>query len=269
MTGALQSSLYFGTVIHQRLKPRRHRLAYKVCYGFFDIDELPELDRRFRVFSFNRPNLFSFCNRDHGPGEDGDLRPWVERMMLAGGIEPDGGPIRVLCLPRILGYAFNPLSTFFCYRRDGRLTAVLYEVNNTFGERHCYLSAVDPEEGRVLRHRCAKAFYVSPFIEMAANYRFRITVPGDRAMIAISESDEEGPLLHATFNAERGDLSDTPLTASLFRYPLLTAKVIGGIHWEALRLWLKKIPLVRRPAPPEHAVTLAANTSPITGDATK
>lgn len=256
----LQSGLYYGRVVHQRLKPRRHRLAYSVCYGFFDLDELAELDRRLRFFSLNRPNLFSFRNRDHGPGTDEDLRPWVENQMRAGGVEPDGGPIRVMCLPRILGYAFNPLSTFFCYRRDGAVAAILYQVNNTFGERHCYLSAADPTEGRVLRHHCSKAFYVSPFIEMTADYRFRVTVPDERAMIAISESDPEGPLLHATFQAARGTLNDAALISTLFRYPLLTAKVIGGIHWEALRLWLKRVPLVKRPAPPEHPVTLAAKT---------
>ena len=267
MTPEMTSALYHATVVHQRLKPRRHRLAYRVCYGYFDLDELPDLDRRLRTFSFNRANLFSFRNRDHGPGADAPLRPWVEEMMRAGGIEPDGGPIRVMCLPRILGYVFNPMSTYFCHRRDGSLAAVLYEVSNTFGQRHCYLSAVDGQEGRVLRHHCAKEFYVSPFIGMAADYRFRITVPGERAMIAISESDPEGPLLHATLNATRGPLNDRTLLSTFFRYPLLTAKVIAGIHWEALQLWLKRIPLVDRPAPPRHEVTLAVTTHPVSGEA--
>ncbi len=267
MTGPWQSGLYHASVVHQRLKPRRHRLEYRVCYGYFDLDELPELGRRLRVFSHNRPNLFSFRNRDHGPGADAPLRPWVEETMRSAGIEPDGGAIRVMCLPRILGYAFNPLSTYFCHRRDGSLAAILYEVHNTFGERHCYLTAVDPAQGRVLRHGCSKDFYVSPFIGMTADYRFRVTVPGERAMIAISESDPEGPLLHATLNGKRGALSDASLLATLVRYPLLTAKVIAGIHWEALRLWLKRVPLVDRPAPPRHAVTLAINTQPVSGEA--
>ena len=194
MTPEMNSALYHATVVHQRLKPRRHRLAYRVCYGYFDLDELPELDRRLRTFSFNRAGIFSFHNRDHGPGDrgpapplgrghDADRRHRTRRR-------PDPGDVPA-AHPRLRLQSVEHL--FLLTAATASLAAVLYEVSNTFGQRHCYLSAIGPEEGRVLRHQCAKEFYVSPFIGMDVDYRFRITVPGERSMIAISESDSEGP----------------------------------------------------------------------------
>lgn len=257
-----QSCLYLGTVVHQRLRPRRHELSYRVFSVLFDLDELPALAANLRLFSLGRWGVFSFREEDHGDGT-GALRSWVLGQLADAGIDLDGGAVRILCYPRFFGYAFNPLSVFFCYRSGGDLAAILYEVRNTFGERHGYLVPVEhPGEhaggnsARVIRQACDKQLYVSPFIAMQARYHFRIVPPGETISVVINQSDEEGPLLRAWFKGWRAPISDRMLATMLFRYPLMTLKVIGGIHWEALRLWLKGVPLVDRPLPPTYPVTV-------------
>lgn len=259
MTG---SALYAGTVMHRRWKPKPHRLQYGVFALLADLDELPALTRRLKLFSHNRFNLFSLMDRDFGAGDGSALKPWVEARLAEAGLETRGIQVSLLCYPRILGYAFNPLSVFYCRRaRDGALIAILYEVHNTFGERHCYLIPAEPGESTV-RQECAKAFYVSPFIDMQATYRFQVLPPsfapeaGERLALVINESDAEGPLLDASFVARRVPLGDGKLLSLLARHPLMGLKVIGGIHWEALRLWLKGIKLTKRPAPPVPLVTI-------------
>jgi hypothetical protein len=259
MTG---TALYVGTVTHHRWKPKRHHLRYGVFALLADLDELPELARRLTLFSHNRFNLFSLMDRDFGAGDGTALKPWVEAQLAQAGLETRGIRISLLCYPRILGYAFNPLSVFFCRRaRDGALIAILYEVHNTFGERHCYLIPAESSDTPV-RQECDKAFYVSPFIDMQATYRFQILPPsfesktGERVAIVISETDAEGPLLDASFVASRVPLGDGKLLSLMARHPLMGLKVIGGIHWEALRLWLKGIKLANRPAPPVRLVTI-------------
>jgi DUF1365 family protein len=250
------SAIYFGTVVHRRLRPRPHRLNYRVFSLLLDLDELPELGRRLRLFSHNAFNLLSFHDGDHGAG-GGPLRPHVEAQLKKLGIEPDGGPIRLLCSPRMLGYVFNPLSVYFCHRRDGGLAAILYEVNNTFGERHTYAIAVAGAQPMV-RQSCAKRFHVSPFLGMAATYDFRILPPGDRVAITVSERDADGDLLHASLTGARAELGDRQLLRALLAYPLLTLKVIVGIHWHAMRLFLKGTVVHPHPQPPEESVTLVA-----------
>jgi DUF1365 family protein len=253
MTG---SARYAGTVMHRRWKPKRHRLRYGVFALLVDLDELPDLMRRLRLFSHNRFNLFSLSDRDFGAGDGTALKPWVEVQLARAGLEAHGIRISLLCYPRILGYAFNPLSVFFCRRaRDGALIATLYEVHNTFGERHCYLIPTE-SDGASVRQECDKAFYVSPFVGMQAHYRFQILPPAERVAIVINETDAEGPLLDASFVASRVPLSDGKLLSLLARHPLMGLKVIGGIHWEALRLWLKGVTLTNRPSPPPRLVTI-------------
>ena len=184
MTGPVESCLYFGAVMHQRLRPRRHRLDYRVFAFYVDLDELPALDRRLRWFSHNRFNLLSLRETDHGDGQ-GDLRGWVGRELAQAGIDLAGGRVGLLCYPRLFGYAFNPLAVYFCFDRDGALAAVLAEVNNTFGDRHCYLARAPRDGGSTLRHACAKALYVSPFIGMDARYQFRVRPPAERLALAI------------------------------------------------------------------------------------
>jgi hypothetical protein len=200
--------------------------------------------------------VFSFHDRDHGSGHDDGLRGWVEHHLARAGIALAGGAIRVLCYPRILGYVFNPLSVYFCHHRSGPLAAILYEVHNTFGQRHSYLIPVADDPGAVITQHCAKEFYVSPFIATGGTYKFHVVPPGERLAIAITQGDDDGPLLHASFTGSRTRLDDRSLRAAFVRYPLMTFKVLAGIHWEALRLWRKGVPLADRPPPPATAVTI-------------
>ena len=259
MTGGA-STIYAGRVMHQRLRPRRHRLRYRVFSLLLDLDEIDDLAERLRLFSRNRFNLFSFHDRDYGVMTAEPLRQQVERHMRTAGIEADGGPIRLLTMPRMLGYAFNPLSVYFCYRRTGALAAILYEVSNTFHQRHSYMIPV-PEGAnssgdRPIRQACPKQFYVSPFLDMNLTYEFRTVPPGRRIGIAISGYDSEGAIIVASLYGERVPLSDSRLALAFVTYPLLTLKVIAGIHWEALRIWLKGVGLRARPRAPDRAVTV-------------
>jgi DUF1365 family protein len=230
-----------------------------------DIDALPALARRLRLFSLNRFNLFSLHERDYGAG-DGGLRAHVERQLRAAGL-PAGGAIRLLTMPRILGYAFNPISVYFCDDASGELRALLYEVNSTFGERHSYLIEVDPaERGAPLLHQhCAKRLHVSPFLVMDLRYEFRVAPPSaDRTgfSLGVSAHDASGALLAARLDATRRPLGDAALLRVFFTHPLLTLKVVAAIHWEALRLWLKGVRLQPRRAPPPQSVSVIKHENP-------
>lgn len=261
-TAVTASALYAGRVMHQRLRPAKHRLGYRVFSLLLDVDELPALARRLRLFSLNRFNLFSLHERDYGAGDGLGLRSYVERQLVAAGLRA-GGAIRLLSMPRILGYAFNPLSVYYCDHPDGSgLQAILYEVNNTFGQRHSYLIAVDAagRDGRDIAQRCDKQFHVSPFLGLDLRYDFRMQAPDASRpglAIGITVADDTGPVLTARFDAKRHALGDAALAAVFFSHPLLTLKVVGAIHWEALRLWLKGARFHACPAAPAHSVTIA------------
>jgi hypothetical protein len=252
----LLSTLYAGTVMHRRVRPRAHRLRYRVFWMLLDLDEIESLPRRLRLFSHNRFNAVSFFDKDHGDGSGRPLRLQVEAHLKDAGIDIDGGPIRLFCMPRVFGYGFNPLSVYFCYRPDGTLAALLYEVHNTFRQRHSYLIPVDPAAGAVVEQRCRKLFYVSPFMDMDMDYTFRVGLPTDRITVAIRAADKDGLLLAAALGGKRRALTDLALARLLSVYPLLTLKVIGAIHWHALRLVLKGYRLQPRPSPPEIPVTV-------------
>lgn len=250
----MRSCLYLGEVMHKRLAPFRHQFTYKVFSLCVDLDELPALSLRF--LSHNRFNLVSFHDRDHGARDGSPLRPWVDAALAGAGLDLGGGPIRLVCFPRILGYVFNPLSVYFCYDPTEQLRAILYEVKNTFGDQHGYLIEV-PEgfDGHgPIRQETAKLFYVSPFIDMNCRYRFRMAEPAERLSVLIRQWDERGELLIATLTGRRAPLSDRSLVSAFLRYPLMTLKVIGAIHWEALWLWLKGARFHHRPAPPTPPV---------------
>jgi DUF1365 family protein len=255
----LNSRLYQAQIYHRRRRPRSHRLRYGAFYALLDLDELDWLHRRIKWFSYNSFNIFSFHDRDHGPGTNEPLRPWIERHLQQAGVDLEGGRIQTLCLPRIFGYVFNPITVYYCYHRDGRMGAVLYEVSNTFGQRHSYLFPIENATGELLQHNCKKRFFVSPFIDVSGHYEFSIRQPADKLFLHIRQADDEGPLLDAWVNGEQTQISDRSLLTCLLRYPLLTLKVIGGIHWEALRIWLKGIKTVTRPAPPPESVTIVRN----------
>lgn len=248
------SALYVGHVSHRRFRPRAHRLRYRLFSLLLDIDELPALARRLRLFSHNRFNLFSFHDRDYLGARKAPLRTQVEAHLAAAGLDPDGGAIRLLTMPRILGFAFNPLSVYFCHARDGLLRAILYEVNNTFGQRHSYLIPVEEGEG-LIRQSCDKAFHVSPFMAMDMRYDFAVSAPGTKLAISITGSDGEGPLIVADQRAVRRELTDGALARVFLTHPLLTLKVVLGILWEAGKLWVKRVPVHVCPAAPDRAVS--------------
>ncbi len=259
-----ESALYAGSVMHQRLRPVRHRLRYRVFSLLLDLDELPELAQRLRWFSLNRFNLFSLHERDHGDGCG--LRAYVDRQLLAAGM-PAGGAIRLLTMPRILGYAFNPLSVYFCHGSDGALQAILYEVNSTFGERHSYLIEVDEAErgGGMVTQRCAKQMHVSPFLDLEMTYGFRVEPPGAERpglSLGVTVRDAAGAVLAARFDARRRRLDDLGLLRIFVSHPLLTLKVIVAIHWEALRLWAKGVALRSRPPASSRSVTVIKSRVP-------
>ena len=259
---ALSSALYPGSVVHHRLRPRQHRLNYSIWSMLIDLDELVALDRSLSWFSVNRFNLFSFFPRDRGDRSGSDLKRQVEAIMGEAGIEPDGGPIRLLTMPRFLGYAFNPLSVFFCHRRSGDIAAILWEVDNTFGERHGYLLPVENVENGEIRQSCDKAFYVSPFMDMDLSYAFRVRPPAEIFSLAIEVGDSEGKLMTARQLARRVEVSDAALLRLAIQIPLVTLKVIAGIHWEALKIWVKGVGLRKRPPPPEHAISYVSPLPP-------
>lgn len=228
--------------MHRRLTPRHHRFKYSVFALLLDLDELAELDRTSRLFKYNRFGLLSFHDRDHGPmkaGECPDLRGWLDSLLATAGIIAKG-PRRVLCYPRIFGYVFNPLSVWFCHDEDGALKAIVYEVHNTYEERHCYVLPVG-DDTRLIRHGCPKNFYVSPFLSRDCRYQFRIRPPGNDIAVAIHEEEAGNPILNASFAGERLPLTDRLMLAMLLRYPLMTLKVIVAIHYEAVRLMLKGV----------------------------
>jgi uncharacterized protein len=242
------ASLYFGKVMHARLKPVGHRFSYRVMSLLIDLDRLDAADRQSPLFGVNRAALYSFNEADHGDRDGSPLRTYAQVRAAEHGIDLTGGRVLLLCYPRLLGYTFNPLSVYFCYRADSGLALIIYEVRNTFGDIHAYTLPVTPEaiSGAGIRQQHDKLFYVSPFIEMAMRYHFRVLPPGDSVKLRILETDRDGPLLAATFNGHRRVLNTLALLGSFFALPLAPVKIIAAIHWEALRLWLKRVRLVPR-----------------------
>lgn len=245
------SGLFVGEVMHQRLRPFRHRFVHRVFALLLDLDRLDEEHAGLRLFGVERRRLLSFRNRDHGARDGSRLRPWVESEMRTAGMTWRPTRILLLAWPRLLGYVFNPISIYYCYRSDGRLGAVVHEVKNTFGGQRAYALAADEERapGAPVRQACDKALYVSPFIGMAARYRFKLTEPWERVVVAIQEDTPGGTELVATLTARRHPLTDGTLARALLRHPFLTYKVILAIHWQALRLWLRGARLQPRPDP--------------------
>ena len=258
-----KSALYFGEVMHYRLRPKKHRLKYRVFSMLIDLDEAVELDRSLKLFGFNRASIFSVNETDHGNGEPANLRQWVENHLCHAGLLEAGMRISMLCYPRIFGYVFNPLTVYFAKSPDGSLRAILYEVSNTFLERHTYVIPVNEGLTTSIRHECEKQMYVSPFVEMACRYHFRIVPPLNEVLVAIDEHDGEGRLLYASFAGKRREMTDANLLKALVSYPLMTLKVMGAIHWEALKLWLKGVPFHRHDTAKDKIASTLVGAHPL------
>lgn len=257
------AALYFGEVMHARLRPMGHRFSYRVMSLLIDLDRLDDADRLSPLFGVNRAALYSFHEADHGRRDGSSLRSHAQACAAGRDIDLAGGRVWLLCYPRLLGFTFNPLSVYFCYSKAGEPALLIYEVRNTFGDIHAYVLAVKPGEisAAGIRQSQDKLFYVSPFVEMAMRYHFRVSPPGERVKLRILETGREGPLLSAAFSGRRRALTTLALLRSFVALPLVTLKIVAAIHWEALRLWLKGARLMPRPnaAPANAANTVLAS----------
>ncbi|MGM4918135.1 DUF1365 domain-containing protein [Tardiphaga sp. 813_E8_N1_3] len=257
------AALYFGNVMHARLKPMGHRFSYRVMSLLINLDRLDDADRISPLFGVNRAALYSFRESDHGDRDGSSLLAFAQRCARERGIDLTGGRVELLCYPRLLGYTFNPLSTYFCSRADGELALIIYEVRNTFGDIHSYVLPIQPGEQTDvgIRQEQDKLFYVSPFIDMPMRYHFRVSPPGADVKLRILETDPEGPILAATFNGKRHALTSGALLRSFFALPLVTVKIMAAIHWEALRLWIKGARFVPHEASSARNTRLASEQS--------
>jgi DUF1365 family protein len=246
--------LYVGRTIHTRVSPRPHRFSYGIFQILIDVDRVAEAGRATALMRRGRFGVFSFAERDHGDRDGAPLRGWVERQLSAGGVAASAARIRLLCFPRVLGFVFNPLSIFFIEDADGRLEAVIYEVNNTFGQTHAYVA---PAAGRVCeRQEADKRLYVSPFYRVEGAYRFRFTPPGERFNLVITKVVDGAPDFAATLSAARRPLTNAVLAKLFFSMPFMTLGVLLAIHWQALLLWLKRAPFGVRPPGPKSGMSL-------------
>ncbi|MGQ0620338.1 MAG: DUF1365 domain-containing protein [Panacagrimonas sp.] len=248
--------LYPATVMHRRLVAPLYRFVYRVFYLLIDVDRASEAAGSLRFFSHNRFNVLSFHDRDHGAETSGGLRNWAENILRNEGISLDGGRIRLLCMPRLFGFAFNPISIWYCEHRDGRLRAVIAEVRNTFGEKHSYVLASGGEAMPYDQGQDKdKCFHVSPFFDLVGRYRFLLSEPGETLRVVIHESREGVPILDASIAAQRRVLSDTAILGQVMRMPVMTLKVVAAIHWEALKIWLRGARFHKKPKAPQLEVT--------------
>ena len=257
---AARPQLCTGSVRHARLRPAAHRFAHGVYFLRLPLRAMAaEPSTGSRWLSRNRFNLLAFHDADHGDGRTPALA-WIERLLAAEGIADADGEIWLQTFPRVLGFVFNPVSFWFCHRRDGTLRAILCEVNNTFGERHCYLL----ENGGTLpwgaELEARKVFHVSPFCRIAGRYRFRFMLAGradgaEQATARIEHDDEAGPLILTSISGRAAPVDDRAVLRAFFGHPLLTLAVVARIHWHALRLWLKRVPFHAKPQPPATEIS--------------
>lgn len=250
------ATIYGSKVMHRRLGAGAYQFVYRVFSLLIDVDRLAELDTLSPLFSVNRFNLVSFHEADHLPEKSAGLREWIDAVLEGNGIPAKNTRVQLLCFPRILGLVFNPLSIWYCEGQDGQPMAVLCEVRNTFGERHCYL--LRPEVNSApwpLRQSHAKEFHVSPFMEMRGEYHFRLARPQERLHVHIRETVGKQLKLVASQNGVAYAFTSRNLVAQLVRVPWQTVKVVAAIHWQALKIWLRGIPFHTKPAPPVKEVT--------------
>jgi DUF1365 family protein len=246
--------LYPGDVMHQRMKPFGHRFSYRVFSILVDLDRLKELGRMTPLLAVNKRGLASFHESDHA--ENGEtVRAFADRLLAEAGLAERAHRVLLLAYPRIFGYVFNPISVYFAYDAGDRLVAMIYSVRNTFGERHTYVAPVEAGEltDSGVRQKRAKLFHVSPFIDMGARYHFRVLPPGKAVRLRIHETEAGEPLLAASFSGEAEKLATSTLAACLLKIPFMTWKIVAGIHWEALKLWLKGARFHRSPPAPAPA----------------
>ena len=249
------SFIYTGTVIHKRFKPKVHSFNYKVFSLLIDLSELDLLDKNLKLFSYNKFNIISFYNKDHGPRDGSSLKNWVIDNLEKNHIKTNGIQIKLLCYPRIFGYVFNPLSVFYVYDKNKDLISILYEVKNTFGEQHTYVFKSKKDQN-LIQHVCKKKFHVSPFIEMNCVYFFRLLKTGNKISVIIDQNDKEGKILYASQDGVKSELNNNTLIKTYLKHPLMTFKIILAIHFEAFKLWTKGIKYIRKKIKIKNNITI-------------
>lgn len=248
----------FGLVRHTRLRPVRHGFAYRICYLRLPLRALEGQGFGCALFSRNRFNLLSFADADHGDGRQ-PLTVWIDALLKAQGVHDADGEVWLQAMPRVLGFVFNPVSFWFCHRAGGELRAVLCDVRNTFGERHFYLLDNGGVIGNGSEVAARKVFHVSPFCAVGGGYRFRFTrlvgPHAEHTLACIDHDDAAGVLLQTSISGLSRPLGNASAARAFFGFPLMTLAVVARIHWQALRLWCKRVPFFSKPAPPRQKVT--------------
>ncbi len=251
------SRIYSGQVIHTRFKPKKHYFKYKVFSLLIDLDEINKINNNLNFFSYNKFNLISFFDKDHGNRDGSNVKEWVKENLIKKNIKFQNIRVEILCYPRILGYVFNPLSILYVYNEKNALISIFYEVKNTFGEQHTYI--FETKDQKLIKNKCDKKFYVSPFIDMECEYNFSVTKPGDSISVIINQHDKEGKLLFASQDGVSQDLTSKNLILNYLKHPLMTFKVIVAIHYEAFKLWFKKVKLVKKKIKTLNKITFETN----------
>lgn len=250
--------LYTGHVAHQRITPAENRFRYRVYYLYLDVDTLDELDAARRLFSHNRFNLVSFFDSDHGPRDGSSLRPWIDSLLAQVGVDLDGGRVCLLTFPRVLGFRFYPVSFWYCYHADGTVRAVLAEVQNTYRDHHNYLltNSGAPLD-REARPTMAKAFYVSPFMQLDdVRHEFALSEPGSRLDLTIRDFVEGQLTLTTSLSLQAHDLTDPGLLRVVLGLGPISVRALVLIYWQALKLWSKRVPYFARTPPPREETSL-------------
>ena len=249
------SYIYSGNVVHKRFKPKIHFFKYKVFSLLIDLSELELLDKNLKIFSYNKFNIVSFYDIDHGARDGSSIRGWVIDNLKKNYIDTKNIQIKLLCYPRIFGYVFNPLSVFYIYDNNSNLISVMYEVKNTFGEQHTYIFKTDINQN-LIQHMCKKKFHVSPFIEMDCIYFFRLLKPGKKISVIIDQNDKEGKILYASQDGVRSEMTNANFIKSYLKHPLMTFKIILAIHFEAFKLWSKGIKFIKKTLKIKNNITI-------------
>lgn len=247
-------AIFRGEVVHCRVRPVHHKLRYRVFSLALDVDRLQEAASKLALFSLNSLNLYSLREGDHGHRDGSSLSKFAWQQVRRSGFDQQVCRIMVVFYPRILGYAFNPLTVYYCVDSCENPVLMIYEVRNTFGEDVTYVVPAGGSQDGIYTHSIGKSFYVSPFNNVDGRYAFHVTRPGPTMTIGVALKTEGQPLLRTHFRACRTELTDLSLLKMLFAYPMMTAKVMVAIHWEALKLWRKGLKLKSRPKPPEPRI---------------
>ncbi len=250
---AIHSCLYKAHVMHHRLAPKRHQFNYNVFMFYLDLDEIDTLSKKLRFMSRNRFNLFNFRDKDHlqlpreKPDTSKNVRQHITEYLLQNGIDIGAGRIMVLTNLCTLGYQFNPVSFYFCYNEQQEVICSIVEVCNTFLEMKPYFLGMDTKNGERFKLNTGKMFYVSPFIDMDTNFDFDLCIPGEKLQVKIDDYDKNGERFFiSTLNGTKKALTDATLLYYFFSFPFITLKIIGLIHWQALKLWMKKLPFHKK-----------------------